>query len=164
MKKNKQNEKLVRISQGGAGANSILFLLPAEREYAQIAAHFVKRNMENETRHIRYVVHQKGLPFYSEHLKPFIISYTDKDLNWWGAIKSSSVLDRIKTNNYDALVDMNQTFNQALMLLAFDLDVPVKIGFQSPFADKCYTMVIQRSASGFLENNYETIERVLGLS
>jgi hypothetical protein len=59
---------------------------------------------------------------------------------------------------------MNQTFNQALMLLAFDLDVPVKIGFQSPFADKCYTMVIQRSASGFLENNYETIERVLGLS
>ena len=44
-----------------------------------------------------------------------------------------------------------------------ELDIPIKIGFQSPLADKLYTLVIQRSSTGFLEKNYETIERILGL-
>jgi hypothetical protein len=164
LKKNKQHEKLVKIGQGGSGANSILFLLPAEKETAQIVAHLVKRDMENENRQIRYVIHQNGLPFYPENLKPYIITYSDDDLNWWGTLKSFSVLDRIKTTNYDALVDMNQTINPTLMFLAANLDIPIKIGFQSSFAEEFYTMVIQPSSSGFFENNYETIERVLGLS
>ena len=164
LKKNKQNEKLVKIGQGGTGANSILFLLPSVKETALVAAHLVKRDMENENRQIRYVIHQNGLPFYSENLKPYIITYSDDDLNWWGVIKSSSVLDRIKTINYDALVDLNQTINPTLIFLAANLDIPIKIGFQSFFTEKFYTMVIQRSSSGFLEDNYETIERVLGLT
>ena len=59
---------------------------------------------------------------------------------------------------------MNQTINPTLMFLAANLDIPIKIGFQSSFAEEYYTMVIQQSSSGFFENNYETIERVLGLS
>ena len=84
-------------------------------------------------------------------------------MNWLGAIKSESVLDRIKSFQYDAMVDLNQSNEQTLSLLSMELDIPIKIGFQSPLADKLYTLVIQRSSTGFLEKNYETIERVLGL-
>jgi ADP-heptose:LPS heptosyltransferase len=84
-------------------------------------------------------------------------------MNWLGAIKSESVLDRIKSFQYDAMVDLNQSNEQTLSLLSMELDIPIKIGFQSPLADKLYTLVIQRSSTGFLEKNYETIERILGL-
>ena len=61
------------------------------------------------------------------------------------------------------MVDLNQSNEQTLSLLSMELDIPIKIGFQSPLADKLYTLVIQRSSTGFLEKNYETIERILGL-
>ena len=84
-------------------------------------------------------------------------------MNWLGAIVSESVLDRIKSIQYDAMVDLNQSDEQTLSLLSLELDIPVKIGFQSSLSDKLYTLVIQRSTTRFLESNYETIERILGL-
>ena len=50
----------------------------------------------------------------------------------------------------------------AMMIL--ELEIPIKIGFQSDLADKLYSLIIQRADSGFFENNYHTIEQILGLS
>ena len=92
-----KNDHKIRIAKDGTGADAILFLLPADPVNAQIAAYFVKRDLGIETRTIRYVVHQSGLSFYPEQLKPSIITYNDEDLNWWGAINNPSVLDQIKS-------------------------------------------------------------------
>ena len=157
------HERVIKIGKKGRGASKILFLLPAEKEHAQIASHFVKRDFVDDTLQVRYVVHQEGIQYYSDQLKPDIISFSNDDMNWLGAIVSESVLDRIKSIRYDAMVDLNQSDEQTLSLLSMELDIPVKIGFQSPLSDKLYTLVIQRSTTGFLETNYETIERILGL-
>ena len=157
------HERVIKIGKKGRGASKILFLLPAEKEHAQIASHFVKRDFVDDTLQVRYVVHQEGIQYYSDQLKPDIISFSNDDMNWLGAIVSESVLDRIKSIQYDAMVDLNQSNEQTLSLLSMELDIPVKIGFQSPLSDKLYTLVIQRSTTGFLETNYETIERILGL-
>ena len=157
------HERVIKIGKKGRGASKILFLLPAEKEHAQIASHFVKRDFVDDTLQVRYVVHQEGIQYYSDQLKPDIISFSNDDMNWLGAIVSESVLDRIKSIQYDAMVDLNQSDEQTLSLLSLELDIPVKIGFQSPLSDKLYTLVIQRSTTGFLETNYETIERILGL-
>jgi len=157
------HERVIKIGKKGRGASKILFLLPAEKKHAQIASHFVKRDFVDETLQIKYVVHQDGIQYYSDQLKPDIISFSNDDMNWLGAIVSESVLDRIKSIQYDAMVDLNQSDEQTLSLLSLELDIPVKIGFQSPLSDKLYTLVIQRSTTGFLETNYETIERILGL-
>ena len=157
------HERVIKIGKKGRGASKILFLLPAEKEDAQIASHFVKRDFVDDTLQVRYVVHQEGIQYYSDQLKPDIISFSNDDMNWLGAIVSESVLDRIKSIQYDAMVDLNQSDEQTLSLLSLELDIPVKIGFQSPLSDKLYTLVIQRSTTGFLETNYETIERILGL-
>ena len=157
------HERVIKIGKKGRGASKILFLLPAEKEHAQIASHFVKRDFVDDTLQVRYVVHQEGIQYYSDQLKPYIISFSNDDMNWLGAIVSESVLDRIKSIQYDAMVDLNQSDEQTLSLLSLELDIPVKIGFQSPLSDKLYTLVIQRSTTGFLETNYETIERILGL-
>ena len=157
------HERVIKIGKKGRGASKILFLLPAEKEHAQIASHFVKRDFVDDTLQVRYVVHQEGIQYYSDQLKPDIISFSNDDMNWLGAIVSESVLDRIKSIRYDAMVDLNQSNEQTLSLLSMELDIPVKIGFQSPLSDKLYTLVIQRSTTGFLETNYETIERILGI-
>ena len=157
------HERVIKIGKRGQGASKILFLLPAEKEHAQIASHFVKRDFVDDTLQVRYVVHQDGIQYYSDQLKPDIISFSNDDMNWLGAIVSESVLDLIKSIRYDAMVDLNQSDEQTLSLLSMELDIPVKIGFQSPLSDKLYTLVIQRSTTGFLETNYETIERILGL-
>ncbi len=157
------HERVIKIGKKGRGASKILFLLPAEKEHAQIASHFVKRDFVDDTLQVRYVVHQEGIQYYSDQLKPDIISFSNDDMNWFGTIVSESVLDRIKSIRYDAMVDLNQSDEQTLSLLSMELDIPVKIGFQSPLSDKLYTLVIQRSTTGFLETNYETIERILGL-
>ena len=157
------HERVIKIGKKGRGASKILFLLPSEKEHAQIASHFVKRDFVDDTLQVRYVVHQEGIQYYSDQLKPDIISFSNDDMNWFGTIVSESVLDRIKSIRYDAMVDLNQSDEQTLSLLSMELDIPVKIGFQSPLSDKLYTLVIQRSTTGFLETNYETIERILGL-
>ena len=157
------HERVIKIGKKGRGASKIIFLLPAENEHAQIASHFVKRDFVDDTLQVRYVVHQDGIQYYSDQLKPDIISFSNDDMNWLGAIVSESVLDRIKSIRYDAMVDLNQSDKQTLSLLSMELDIPVKIGFQSALSDKLYTLVIQRSTTGFLETNYETIERILGL-
>ena len=157
------HERVIKIGKKGRGASKILFLLPAEKEHAQIASHFVKRDFVDDTLQVRYVVHQDGIQYYSDQLKPDIISFSNDDMNWLGAIVSESVLDLIKSIRYDAMVDLNQSDEQTLSLLSMELDIPVKIGFQSPLSDKLYTLVIQRSTTGFLETNYETIERILGI-
>ena len=157
------HERVIKIGKKGRGASKILFLLPAEKEHAQIASHFVKRDFVDDNLQVRYVVHQEGIQYYSDQLKPDIISFSNDDMNWFGTIVSESVLDRIKSIRYDAMVDLNQSDEQTLSLLSMELDIPVKIGFQSPLSDKLYTLVIQRSTTGFLETNYETIERILGI-
>ena len=157
------HERVIKIGKKGRGASKILFLLPAEKEHAQVASHFVKRDFVDDTLQVRYVVHQEGIQYYSDQLKPDIISFSNDDMNWLGAIVSESFLDRIKSIQYDAMVDLNQSGEQSLSLLSLELDIPVKIGFQSSLSDKLYTLVIQRSTTGFLETNYETIERILGI-
>ena len=151
-------EKLVKITKGGDGARSILFLLPQGQITAPTVSHLIKRDIDNDFREIRYIVHENGLKYYSEQLKLNMISYTDDDLNWWGEIQSSIILDRIKTIKYDAIVNMNQKFNPTMTLLALKLEVPIKIGFESPFAENIYTMIIQSSETGFFEKNYEKVE------
>jgi len=157
------HDHIIKIGKKGRGASKILFLLPAEKEHAQIASHFVKRDFVDEILEVQYVVHQEGIQYYSDQLKPYIISFSNNDMNWLGAIVSESVLDRIKSIQYDAMVDLNQSDDQSLSLLSMELDIPVKIGFHSSVSDKLYTLVIQRSTTGFLETSFETIERILGL-
>ena len=158
-----KNENLIKIGKAGEGVNSILFLLPSGKEHAQIASHFVKRDHKNDSLKINYVVHKDALQYYIADLKSHILYYTDNDLNWLGALASMPIIDRINAVQYDVLVDLNQSMDQTLSLLCLELDIPLKVGFQSPISDQLYSMVIETSQTGFLEKNYETIEKVLGL-
>ena len=154
---------LVKITDSGKGVKSVLFFLPPERDAAQVVAHFIKRNNSNASLDFKFVIHQDSLSFYDNIPNSDFITYTKNDVNWFGAIKTNAVLDRIGHQSFDALVDLNQSFNQCLSLLSFHLKIPIKIGFQSPIANDLYSVVIQPVENGFLERNYQVVEMILGM-
>ena len=154
---------LVKITNSGRGVKSILFFLPPEKDAAQVVAHFIKRSKNNASLDFKFVTHQNSLTFYDNIPNSDFITYTENDVNWLGAIKTNVVLDRIGHQSFDALVDLNQSFNQCLSLLSLQLKIPIKIGFQSPIADDLYSVVIQPVENSFLEQSYQVIEMILGM-
>ena len=154
---------LVKITESGKGVKSVLFFLPPEKDAAQVAAHFIKRSKSNVSLDFKFVTHQDSLSFYDNIPNSDFITYTKNDVNWFGAIKTNAVLDRIGHQNFDALIDLNQSFNQCLSLLSLQLKIPIKIGFQSPIADDLYSVVIQPLENSFLEESYQVVEMILGM-
>ncbi len=154
---------LVKISKTGEGVKNILFLLPAEKQFAQIAAHFIKSGKKKNNLNLNYVLHQNSLVYYQDELFSKMILFTDDDLNWFGAIKSKPILNKINNAKYDALIDLNQSVNQTLSLLTMELNIPIKIGFETAFSDQLYSIVIEPQKNGFLEENYMMIEQILGI-
>ena len=154
---------LVKITKSGRGVKSVLFFLPPEKDAAQVVAHFIKRSKSNASLDFKFVTHQNSLTFYDNIPNSDFITYTENDVNWFGAIKAKGVLDRIGDQGFDALVDLNQSFNQCLSLLSIQLKIPIKIGFQSPIADDLYSVVIQPLENSFLEESYQVVEKILGI-
>ena len=154
---------LVRISSSGRGVKSILFFLPSEKHHAQVVSHFIKRDADKDPMYIKYIVHIDGLNHYQEISKSDIITFSDNDLNWFGALEFNKIKKKIGNKRYDALVDLNQSIDQPLSLLTTRLDIPIKVGFISPISDSLYTVVIDPSDNRFLEDNYILIERMLGI-
>jgi len=153
----------IKISKDGKGVSSILFFLPEKREDAKVVNYLIKADNPIPGYTIGYVCNEKSKFYYPNSSKVKIITYKDDDLNYFGAIKSEDLLDQIRSIQYDALVDLNTSFCAATSMLAFELDIPLKIGFNSIIANETYTITLERMENTFLENNFQLIERLLGL-
>ncbi len=162
---NKPNKKnpVIKISKNGSGAKNILFLLPSVSKTARIAAYFVKRDLKKEVRLLDYIVHEDGLSFYPEDMHSNIMTFKNRDLNWTGALSNQSIINKIKSVRYDAVVDLNFEVQPALAIIILKIKAPIKIGFKSKYSDKLFSLVIEKEVTGFAENQYRIIEKILGL-
>ena len=154
---------LVRIGKDGEGISNILFLLPAEKKHAQTASHFIKDDLKKESLKINYLIHENGIQYYTDKIKSKTITYSDDDFNYLGVLKNFKLIEEIKLSKYEAIVDLNQSEEQTISFISLELDIPIKIGYKSIFSDSIYSLVIKPSSTGFLEKNYEIIEKILGL-
>tara|TARA_B100000676_G_C17645817_1_gene613957 strand:+ start:110 stop:652 length:543 start_codon:yes stop_codon:yes gene_type:complete len=155
---------LIKISSKGKGVKNILYFLPSERKAAQVISHFIKRNRKNGFPRFKYVIQEKGLFYYNEIPNDQIITYTDNDINWFGVIKPKSIIEKISSESFDALIDLNQSYDYHLCTLNLKLKIPIKVGFHSPISHQLYSIVIEPDKNGFVETNYLMIEKILNLS
>ena len=161
----KKNKKLpsVKISKEGKGVRSILFFLPEKKEDAKIAHYLIKTDNPLPGYNIGFVCNKNSISFYPNTINAKIFSYDDNELNYFRVIPNKILLDQIKSMSFDALVDLNTNFCAPTSMLAFELEIPLKIGFDSMIANKLYTVTLERNKNKFLENNFEMIERLLGI-
>ena len=161
--KKHKNPLKIKISKEGRGVRSILFFLPEKKEDAKIAHYLIKTDNPLPDYNIGFVCNKNSISFYSNSINAEIFSYNDNDLNYFGVIKDEALLNQIRSMSYDALVDLNTNFSAPTSMLAFELEIPIKIGFDSIIANKLYTVTLERNENKFLENNFEIIERLLGI-
>ena len=156
-------ESLIKISKGGKGVKSVIFLLPSEKKQAQIAAHFIKNDDKKNNFRFHYILLEESLPFYSENIIPNAHIIKEDDMNWFGVINSRSIVDKINKLKFDAIVDLNKSHNQNLSFIINDLNIPIKVGFQSEFSRFLYSIILESNSGGFMEENYLKIENILGI-
>ena len=153
-----------KIHKTGRGVSNILFLLPVKKSDAQIASHFIKKRKKEDFLKRNYFVHEKALTFYSNEILADCIIYNDDDLSWLGILKTTSIINQINKKEYDALVDLNQNYDRVISLVCLKINIPIKVGFQSPLADNLYTLVVQPEENGLLEKKYKLIETLLNIN
>ena len=153
----------IKISKEGKGVRSILFFLPEKKEDAKIAHYLIKTDNPLPGYNIGFVCNKNSISFYPNTINAKIFSYDDNELNYFRVIPNKILLDQIKSMSFDALVDLNTNFCAPTSMLAFELEIPLKIGFDSMIANKLYTVTLERNKNKFLENNFEMIERLLGI-
>ena len=156
-------DSLVKISSGGKGVKSVLFLLPSEKKLAQVVSHFIKKTLNQDTIDVKFIIHENALYYYNTILNSDTITFSDTDQNWFGILEFDKIIQKVSDFNYNALVDLNRSIDQPLSLLCMRLDIPIKVGFSSPISKYLYNVVLDPSENSFLEDNYITIEKILGL-
>ena len=156
-------DSIIKISKKGRGVKSLIFLLPNEKKQAQLAAHFIKHDDKKNKFHFNYILHEDSLRYYNPSIIPNAHIIKKDDINWFGAIISKTTIKKINDLSFDAIVDLNQSHNQNLSFILIDLNIPIKVGFQAEFSNFLYSIIIESKSIGFVEDNYKTIERVLGL-
>ena len=162
-KSNGVKDSTIKISKKGKGVKSVVFLLPNERKQAQLAAHFIKHDDKKNKFHFNYILDENSLPYYDKKIIPDAHIIKKDHINWLGVIISKSTIKKINDLKFDALVDLNQSHNQNLSFILRDLSIPIKVGFQADFSKFLYSIIIESKSIGFLEDNYKTIEKILGL-
>ena len=156
-------DSIVKISKKGKGVKSVVFLLPNEKKQAQLAAHFIKNDDKENKFYFNYILDESSLVYYDKSIISNAHIIKKDHINWLGAIISKSTIKKINDLSFDAIVDLNQSHNQNLSFLLKELKIPIKVGFQAEFSNFLYSIIIESKSIGFVEDNYKTIERILGL-
>ena len=162
-KSNVIKDSVIKISKKGKGVKSVIFLLPAEIKQAQLAAHFIKHDNKKNKFNFNYILHEDSLLYYNKSIISNAHVIKKDDVNWFGAIISKKTIKTINDLSFDAIVDLNTSHNQNLSFILKDLSIPIKVGFQAEFSNFLYSIIIESKSIGFVEDNYITIERILGL-
>ncbi len=157
------NDEIFKIHKSGKGIKKLLFFLPPEKKNAQLASYFIKKSEKDNNVERNYFIHEKALEYYSEDILSDSTIYNDDDLNSFGILKTTSIINQINKKKYEALVDLNQNYNRLISLICLKLNIPIRVGFKSPLADNLYTLIVESSEKSFLEKNYKMIENLLNI-
>ena len=158
----KEDIHQIKISKEGKGVRSILFFLPEKIQDAKIVNYLVKVENPLPEYDIGLVCSEKSKIFYPHIDNVKLFTFNDEDLNYFNTIKSLSLMNQISSKSYDAIVDLNTGFCAATAMLAFELNAPLKIGFDSVVNRKIFTITLERKENTFLESYFSRILSLLG--
>ncbi|MBT7899739.1 MAG: hypothetical protein HN601_02195 [Candidatus Marinimicrobia bacterium] len=149
------------LSQDGERLNALLIFLPDNIEDARIMSHFIKSLTGNVAVH--FICHEKVKHVFPNELQGNIITFSDKEINWWGIISDNSFRNRIEKISIDALIDLNLKDYFLYHELSCSIKSPLKIGFNTYGSDDYYNIIIDHQKGEFLEKSFNNLNKILGL-
>ena len=133
-----------------------LVILPDCDIAFEMAQLFYKRSNEN----ITFLLKDSICSFYSADIINKSIIYTYNDINTLG-LPRKIFIEKIKSYNFENIVDLNATFSRFGAFLTFYCYPKVKMGFNYDNSKKYYNVILDSNYQQDLEGTFKMIKQFI---
>ena len=133
-----------------------LVILPDCDIAFEMAQLFYERSNEN----ITFLLKDSICSFYSNDIINKSIIYTYNDMNTLG-LPRKIFIEKIKSYNFENIVDLNATFSRFGAFLTFYCYPKVKMGFNYDNSKKYYNVILDSNYQQDLEGTFKMIKQFI---
>ena len=153
----------LNLTDKGLGISSVLVILPNSWPEIRLIEHFFKSLFDdNKKIRVKYCCQQQFASNLDERFRSNLTTYSQVDCDRFG-FPLAGFIKQIFIQKYDAVIDMNFGYNIFSSWLTRKSNAPIRIGFNSDFADDFYNIVLDKSETSLIEKGFNNIQKVLGI-
>ena len=159
--KKKENNRSIKLGLGGNKIRTVVYFLPEKEQFTRLAIHYLN-NLNKHNLEIKLICRSSVSELFKVSVGNSDIFISDKQLNRFG-LPHPSTTDKMNRVVTDAVVDLNPDFDPVHGILMQKINSPLKIGFESHWSQKLFTITLTANNNGYMENQYHQINNLLGI-
>ena len=157
----KKMQSRLQLTLSHGNPENILIVFPLDEPSFRVACYAFRDLGKNnvQKRKFIFIVREQFRELF--HLRigdSIFIKHSDKDIILSG---EKLLLQSLKQNKFDIIVDLNPKFQLAISRLISLLKSEMKVGFASDFSDQFYNIQLDISKSGIMEKGFKQINWIL---
>ena len=157
----KKMQSRLQLTLSHGNPENILIVFPLDEPSFRVACYAFRDLGKNsvQKRKFIFIVREQFRELF--HLRigdSMFIKHSDKDIILSG---EKLLLQSLKQNKFDIIVDLNPKFQLAISRLISLLKSEMKVGFSSDFSDQFYNIQLDISKSGIMEKGFKQINWIL---
>tara|TARA_B110000263_G_scaffold103499_1_gene90491 strand:- start:2320 stop:2922 length:603 start_codon:yes stop_codon:yes gene_type:complete len=157
----KKMQSRLQLTLSHGNPENILIVFPLDEPSFRVACYAFRDLGKNnvQKRKFIFIVREQFRELF--HLRigdSMFIKHSDKDIILSG---EKLLLQSLKQNKFDIIVDLNPKFQLAISRLISLLKSEMKVGFASNFSDQFYNIQLDISKSGIMEKGFKQINWIL---
>ena len=152
----------ISLESWGHDSKKILLLFPFDKPTFRVAAFaFRKLGIEDiQDKHYTFLIKDVHKQHFHIRKGETIILISDPK-NPHKIKSEDSIINVLKMENFDMVVDLNTTFYLDASRIISILPAKIKVGFKSIFSDMFYNIQLDVSKTGIAENGYQKLHLML---
>jgi len=157
----KKMQSRLQLTLSHGNPENILIIFPLDEPSFRVACYAFRDLGKNnvQKRKFIFIIREQFRELF--HLRigdSMFIKHSDKDIILSG---EKLLLQSLKQNKFDIIVDLNPKFQLAISRLISLLKSEMKVGFASDFSDQFYNIQLDISKSGIMEKGFKQINWIL---
>jgi hypothetical protein len=157
----KKMQSRLQLTLSHGNPENILIVFPLDEPSFRVACYAFRDLGKNnvQKRKFIFIIREQFRELF--HLRigdSMFIKHSDKDIILSG---EKLLLQSLKQNKFDIIVDLNPKFQLAISRLISLLKSEMKVGFASDFSDQFYNIQLDISKSGIMEKGFKQINWIL---
>lgn len=157
----KKMQSRLQLTLSHGNPENILIVFPLDEPSFRVACYAFRdlgKNNVQKRKFIFIVREQFRELFHIRIGDSMFIKHSDKNIILSG---EKLLLQSLKQNKFDIIVDLNPKFQLAISRLISLLKSEMKVGFASDFSDQFYNIQLDISKSGIMEKGFKQINWIL---
>ncbi len=154
--------KVLKLGINGNKIRKLTFFLPNEQKYIPPIIQYFKR-MNKTKLMVKLICKSTSMEIYHSSINHSGMIISDKHLNRWGLAERSTV-NQIESIIPDAVIDLNPKYDPLHLALIHNMKCQIKIGFNSKWAHRIFTVLLHGENQEFKDNQFDQINQLIGLA